>query len=54
MWVYKGKEYNVPPKAMIVDVILREVYGNTEKSLIMKLIKIVSITKELEKIFDSI
>ena len=31
VWVYKGKEYNVPPKAMIIDAILREVYGNTEK-----------------------
>lgn len=31
VWVYKGKEYNVPPKAMIIDAILREVYGNTKK-----------------------
>jgi O-phosphoseryl-tRNA(Cys) synthetase len=31
VWVYKGKEYNIPPKAMIIDAILREVYGNTEK-----------------------
>jgi hypothetical protein len=28
VWVYKGKEYNVPPKAMIVDAILREVYAS--------------------------
>lgn len=33
VWVYKGKEYNVPPKAMIVDAILREVYGNATTSL---------------------
>lgn len=30
VWIYKGKEYNVPPKAMIVDAILREVYTDTE------------------------
>ncbi len=27
VWVYQGKEYTVPPKAMIVDAILRAVYG---------------------------
>jgi len=28
VWVYQGKEYTVPPKAMIIDAILSEVYGN--------------------------
>ncbi|MDF2499435.1 MAG: hypothetical protein K0Q77_149 [Anaerosporomusa subterranea] len=28
VWVYQGKEFNVPPKAMIIDAILREVYGS--------------------------
>ncbi|MDD3840844.1 MAG: DUF2703 domain-containing protein [Clostridia bacterium] len=28
VWVYKGKEYNVPPKAMIIDAILREIYSD--------------------------
>lgn len=27
VWVYQGKEYTAPPKAMIVDAILNEVYG---------------------------
>ena len=27
VWVYQGKEYNVPPKAMIIEAILKEVYG---------------------------
>ena len=27
VWVYNGKEYSVPPKAMIIEAILREVYG---------------------------
>ena len=28
IWVYQGKEYSVPPKAMIIEAILKEVYGN--------------------------
>lgn len=27
VWVYQGKEYNSPPKAMIIESILKEVYG---------------------------
>ncbi len=27
VWVFQGKEYNEAPKAMIIDAILREVYG---------------------------
>lgn len=30
VWVYKGKEYNVPPKAMIIDAILQAVYGDSK------------------------
>lgn len=29
IWVYQGKEYNVPPKAMIIEAILKEAYGST-------------------------
>lgn len=28
VWVYHGKEYTSPPKAMIIEAILREVYGS--------------------------
>lgn len=31
VWVYQGQEYTVPPKAMITEAILKEVYGNDEK-----------------------
>lgn len=31
VWVYRGKEYTEPPKAMIMEAILREVYGSREK-----------------------
>lgn len=27
VWVYQGKEYTVPPKGMIIEAILKEVYG---------------------------
>jgi Domain of unknown function (DUF2703) len=27
VWVYEGQEYPVPPKAMIIEAILKEVYG---------------------------
>ncbi len=32
VWVYQDQEYTVPPKAMITEAILREVYGKSEKS----------------------
>jgi len=28
VWVHEGKEYGVPPKAMITEAILKEVYSN--------------------------
>ncbi|MGB4439661.1 MAG: DUF2703 domain-containing protein [Sedimentibacter sp.] len=31
VWVYQGKEYTTPPKAMIIEAILKEVYGNNIK-----------------------
>ncbi|WP_422486582.1 DUF2703 domain-containing protein [Gudongella sp. DL1XJH-153] len=31
VWVYQGQEYTVPPKAMITEAILKEVYGSNEK-----------------------
>lgn len=31
VWVYQGKEYTVPPKAMIIEAILKEVYGGGSK-----------------------
>lgn len=30
VWVYQGKEYTVPPKAMIIDAVLHEVYGSSK------------------------
>ena len=33
-WVYQGKEYATPPMGLIVDAILREVYGYAETALV--------------------
>ena len=30
IWVYHGKEYTVPPKGMIIEAILKEVYGGNQ------------------------
>jgi hypothetical protein len=30
VWSYQGKDYNVPPKAMVVEAILKAVYGSDE------------------------
>jgi hypothetical protein len=30
VWVYEGVEYTVPPKAMIIEAILREVFGRQD------------------------
>ena len=32
VWVYQGKEYTVPPKGMIIEAILKEVYGENRGS----------------------
>ncbi len=29
VWVYQGKDYTVPPKAMIIEAILKEIYGRS-------------------------
>ncbi len=55
VWVYKGKEYNVPPKAMIIDAILREVYGNTKKMSDNEVNKkLYQLPENLRRFFESI
>lgn len=31
VWLYQGKEYTEPPKAMIIEAILKEVYGGSSE-----------------------
>jgi len=30
VWIYEGKEYNVPPKGMIINAILKEAYSGSQ------------------------
>lgn len=32
VWVYRGKEYTIPPETMIIDAILRAVYGEAKEA----------------------
>lgn len=36
VWSYQGKDYTVPPKAMVVEAILKAVYGTKEEGLPME------------------
>lgn len=29
VWLYRGEEYTAPPKAMIIEAVLQEVYGTS-------------------------
>ena len=52
VWVYHGKEYTVAPKAMIIEAILREVYGSPgEKQEMNK--KAYRLPDNLKKFFAS-
>jgi hypothetical protein len=33
VWVFRGREYSAAPKAMIVDAVLREIYGGTRQTV---------------------
>lgn len=55
VWTYQGKEYNVPPKAMIIDAILREVYDDANTlSHSGNNIEEYQLPKNLEMYFQSI
>lgn len=56
VWVYNGKEYNVPPKAMIVDTILREIYSSSGSSDIYenKKEQKYEVPKNLKNFFEAI
>ncbi|HBC31107.1 MAG TPA: ferredoxin [Clostridiales bacterium] len=50
VWSYQGKEYTKPPKAMIIEAILKEVYGgSTEKQVQEKY----QIPENLKKFYQS-
>ncbi len=55
VWVYKGKEYNIPPKAMIIDAILREVYSDKKAQLNDKVDReTYQLPENLRRFFESV
>jgi glutaredoxin len=55
VWVYEGKEYNVPPKAMIIDANLREVYSDKKAQLNDKVDReAYQLPENLQQFFESI
>ncbi len=55
VWVYKDKEYNVPPKAMIIDAILREVYSDKNARLNDRVErKAYRLPENLRRFFESV
>ena len=51
VWVYHGMEYTSPPKGMIIEAILREVYGSRDKKEGRK--KAYRLPDNLKKFFAS-
>ncbi len=51
VWVYHGQEYTSPPKAMIIEAILQEVYGSPDKQEGRK--KAYRLPDNLKKFFAS-
>ena len=52
VWMYQGKEYTIPPKAMIIEAILKEVYGGVKEASEIPL-GIDDIPNNLKKFFDA-
>jgi len=55
VWVYDEKEYSVPPKAMIIDAILKEIYSDNKASIDsgVNIDKEYQVPENLKKFFRS-
>lgn len=51
IWTYQGQEYTAPPKPMIIEAILRAVYGSTAQSTVEKPVSLTEIPDNLKKFF---
>lgn len=52
VWLYQGQEYSVPPKAMIVDAILRVVYGGNQGE-VLQWPRLATGVENLRSFFDA-
>ena len=52
VWLYQGREYSAPPKAMIIEAVLQEVYGGS-RSEAAKIVLPESALENLARFFES-
>jgi hypothetical protein len=52
VWLYHGQEYSAPPKAMIIEAVLQEVYGRTSPEP-TKIIRPDNALENLKRFFKS-
>ena len=53
VWVYRGQEYTVPPKAMIIESILREIYGGTKENELATPFQAGDVPENLKRFFTA-
>ncbi|MHC1721010.1 MAG: DUF2703 domain-containing protein [Clostridiaceae bacterium] len=54
VWIYEGVEYNSPPKAMIVNAILKEVYSGSQNEDEDTSKTVYNLPDNLKKFFDGL
>ena len=52
VWLYQGQEYSAPPKAMIVEAVLREMYGG-HRAEGAKIVRPENALENLRRFFES-
>lgn len=52
VWLYQGQEYSAPPKAMIIEAVLQEVYGGS-RSQPAKIVRPENALENLTRFFES-
>jgi hypothetical protein len=52
VWLYRGEEYSAPPKAMIIEAVLQEVYGSAQ-STPAKIVRPENVLANLTRFFES-
>jgi hypothetical protein len=53
VWLYRGQQYSAPPKAMIIEAVLREVYGGSRREAAAKIVRPESALENLARFFES-
>jgi hypothetical protein len=52
VWLYQGEEYSAPPRAMIIEAVLQEVYGGSQ-SQSLKIVRREDALRNLTRFFQS-